>query len=642
MMYHLKLACDIVKESFGEDIEKVYRHLLYSGRSTIKSISSAIPDINSKRAKTCLMVLIQHNLVDYEELLLPKDKKDAKDKAKTTTTTTTTTNQQQQPTAIGPGGVPVTIDDIADVFYTANPANAIHRLRFSKYINFVKERIGDAAAIVVEELMDNGRLTMEAVVTQSASYALSRTEDVRSLANDATRQFEETFTQLVMEHFIMKAPNPRPVAASEEDVRAARDTSAPGGAGKAKLTRQQQQVLYDPFALPTSLLSQKQPAKADANLVSNLPLSLEAVENEPQPPAAPASKRASKKPAAASKKAAAKGKAAAAAAASSTPPAGSRKRKVVSFVEEDADELDNESLPDILMYSESAPVDISSGGAIQPTKKRALDRDVYNVVSTDEQNQTLASEEKKILWKINYDQFLIEFKLIRVIRHLSSLRTFCESITIHQRLIDPLITSLSRNTYPSCRPLVHPSSPKWRLTLVPLVQKVESTKSVILKQKMVESIIRQKYGDGGLRVFKLLTIKKMLEPKQVAEFAMLPMKDSKTLLFQLMERSIVRLQEVPRSSDHFAARTFYLFYVDYPHVAQQFIEDVLKAIYNTRERLRFELEPHTELMNKLETIPEDQLSEDQTKIIAKVRHISEILETTVINLDNDLLILSHF
>nr|AOE43190.1 RNA polymerase III subunit [Acytostelium leptosomum] len=551
-----------------------------------------------------------------------------------------------------------TVDDLSDAYYTASLSAAIHRLRISKYTNFIQEKYGEMAVILIEELTDNGRLTMESVVNQSAEYTKQRTGN---FSDDLNRQFEDVFTQLVVDHFIMKAPNPKPLIPGQED--AENNAKEAKSTKTTKLSRQQQQQLHDPFALPSSLMKKTSSKKdAESNIVSNRAVSITPSEDIPAPP-----KKGAKKTAAKATKPAAKSK-------ETTSKTSGKKRKKQT-------DDDEESLPDVLLVSESAPVDIPDDIDRQPFKRNRTSADVYTVVDSEEQNQMLVSEEKRILWRVNYDQFLIEFKLmacfefvqtkldqkaalifnsmvnlckksIKLNQEHNTTSIFSEDILKEYNNTVELSDQIDKRQLDNYLPLMQATRPS-------IITKMQAQSrssmadsgvyqvnianiSAVLKQKMVESIIKQQYGDGGLRVFKLLLIKKQLEPKQIADFAMIPLKDSKTLLFKMMEKSIIKLQEVPRSSDHFAARTFYLFFVDYPNVASNFVEDIYKAIYNCRERLNAETLPHLDMVQKMETIPEDQLSLDQTNLLKKVQRMTEVLETMVSNLDNDLLILSCF
>nr|AOE43192.1 RNA polymerase III subunit [Synstelium polycarpum] len=652
-MYKNKVAMDIVKEHFGEDVHRVYSMLVNKGKSSLRMVAQACPGMIQRRVRQCLLVLIQHNLVDYEEFLLPPEKKDS-----------------GKDTPAKKGVQEIDEPGLSDAYYSANLNNAVHRLRFAKYITYVREKYGDEASVIVEELMDHGRLTMEAVVAQSLTYTNSRS---MGFGDDRTKEFEDIFTDLIVDHFIMKVPKPKPIDAGEEEIKA---SGKDAKKSNTPLSRQQQAALHDPFALPSSLVKGK--SGSDPNLIPNLPMSFLAEEAPPAPiPTSKksAAKRSTKKPASKSKDS-----------------SKSKKRKNTGVEEEEEEEF-----PELLMVSESEPIQIPGESDIQPLKKRAVE--VYTVVTQDDQTQQLINEEKRILWRVNYDQFMVEYKIhvctYRVTLPLDNKLTFNQSNTTTTRHVkilagllfmamvsickksikaiqdspttsifaDDILKAYNNNVeigqqidsrqlenYLSIMMVTRPSiitkmTAHSRSSLAPesgVYQVNISNIAAVVKQKMVESIVRQKFGDAGLRIFKLLLIKKQLEPKQIAEFAMIPAKESKTLLFTMMERSIVRLQEVPRSSDHFAARTFYLFYVDIANVSQSMVDDVYKAIYNSRERLKAEMAPHADLLTKMESIPDEQLSEDQTKLLRKVERLTDVLETITLNLDNDLMILSAF
>ena len=53
---------------------------------------------------------------------------------------------------------------------------------------------------------------------------------------------------------------------------------------------------------------------------------------------------------------------------------------------------------------------------------------------------------------------------------------------------------------------------------------------------------RQQFGQPGLRVFRLLVTLRQLEQKQVSEKAMLPMKDTRELLYRMLKAGTISLQ----------------------------------------------------------------------------------------------------
>lgn len=71
-----------------------------------------------------------------------------------------------------------------------------------------------------------------------------------------------------------------------------------------------------------------------------------------------------------------------------------------------------------------------------------------------------------------------------------------------------------------------------------------------------------RFGVPGLRIFNLLLTRGQLEQKQVADFGMLPVKDTRELLYQMMRDGFLSLQDIPRSADRAPSRSFYTWRVD--------------------------------------------------------------------------------
>ena len=121
----------------------------------------------------------------------------------------------------------------------------------------------------------------------------------------------------------------------------------------------------------------------------------------------------------------------------------------------------------------------------------------------------------------------------------------------------------------------------------------------VLCRSTIESVVRERFGNKCLRVFRLLLLKKTLEQKQVADQAMIPSKEAKELLYSLVAENYVTvqvgclelassmlkqgagraklslshpLQEIPKSGDYAPSRTFYLFSVNVPQVARLLLE----------------------------------------------------------------------
>ncbi|XP_049849583.1 DNA-directed RNA polymerase III subunit rpc3-like [Schistocerca gregaria] len=176
----------------------------------------------------------------------------------------------------------------------------------------------------------------------------------------------------------------------------------------------------------------------------------------------------------------------------------------------------------------------------------------------------------------------------------------------------------------------------------------------VLKQNMVESIILSKFDRDGLRIFRLLRIKKLLEQKQVSEMAMIPIKETRDCLYKMLSQNYVQLQEVPRTSDHRADKMFYLWNVRWDHVMNLQTCEIYKIMRNLRHRLRYTLQNHADLINKKKEEERifsalgmydkhyEILTPSERQTLEELTTIQERLEISLIHLDETLMTLIHF
>eukprot|EP00731_Ephydatia_muelleri_P016873 Em0009g1297a len=133
----------------------------------------------------------------------------------------------------------------------------------------------------------------------------------------------------------------------------------------------------------------------------------------------------------------------------------------------------------------------------------------------------------------------------------------------------------------------------------------------VLCQSTIESIVRERFGNKCLRVFRLLLLKKTLEQKQVADLAMVPSKEAKELLYSLLSENYITLQEIPKAGDYAPARTFYLFSVDLPQLARLLLERCYQALGNLMQRRATEMKKNKRLLEKFHEYEAQQLGNSQ-------------------------------
>ncbi|NWU73053.1 RPC3 polymerase, partial [Pterocles burchelli] len=155
----------------------------------------------------------------------------------------------------------------------------------------------------------------------------------------------------------------------------------------------------------------------------------------------------------------------------------------------------------------------------------------------------------------------------------------------------------------------------------------------------------QLFGSRCARIFRLLLRKKHLEQKQVEDFAMIPAKEAKDMLYKMLSENFVSLQEIPKTPDHAPSRTFYLYTVNVPASARMLLHRCYKSVANLMERRQHETKENKRLLEKSQRVEailasmqatgaEDaQLQEIEEMITAPERQQLETLKRNVNKLD---------
>ncbi|KAM9368484.1 DNA-directed RNA polymerase III subunit RPC3 [Phaethornis superciliosus] len=161
----------------------------------------------------------------------------------------------------------------------------------------------------------------------------------------------------------------------------------------------------------------------------------------------------------------------------------------------------------------------------------------------------------------------------------------------------------------------------------------------------LESIVEERFGSRCARIFRLLLRKKHLEQKQVEDFAMIPAKEAKDMLYKMLSENFVSLQEIPKTPDHAPSRTFYLYTVNVLSSARMLLHRCYKSVANLMERRQHETKENKRLLEKSQRVEailasmqatgaeEVQLQEIEEMITAPERQQLESLKRNVNKID---------
>ncbi|KAI8373043.1 uncharacterized protein BYT42DRAFT_594851 [Radiomyces spectabilis] len=166
------------------------------------------------------------------------------------------------------------------------------------------------------------------------------------------------------------------------------------------------------------------------------------------------------------------------------------------------------------------------------------------------------------------------------------------------------------------------------------------------KRKLLEALIRERYGVATCRIVRILIEKGKLDESQVQKLGMLPPKDTRDKLGLLLTKGFVEIQEVPRSADRAPARSFHLWYVPLEKCYQELLVETYRVIGNLQQRKKEELKIRSRLLDKLnrEDVKQnmDLLSEGDKAEIAQMDKVLQRLESSKMRLDEVIMILRDF
>ncbi|XP_043542590.1 DNA-directed RNA polymerase III subunit RPC3 [Chiloscyllium plagiosum] len=167
-----------------------------------------------------------------------------------------------------------------------------------------------------------------------------------------------------------------------------------------------------------------------------------------------------------------------------------------------------------------------------------------------------------------------------------------------------------------------------------------------LARATVESVVQERFGSRSARIFRLLLRKRHLEQKQVEDFAMIPAKEAKGMMYRMLSENYISLQEIPKTPDHAPSRTFYLYTVNLLPTARMILQRCYKTVVNLINRREYETRENKRLLEKSQRIEaimasmqatgaeEQQLQEIEEMITAPEQQQLETLKHNVNMLDS--------
>ncbi|XP_030248310.1 DNA-directed RNA polymerase III subunit RPC3 [Sparus aurata] len=521
----VRLCGLLLREHFGEVVEKVGRHLIRSGAQNLRTLLHET-GISIDLVKKSLCVLVQHGVCVFSS-----GRK-------------------------GPG---------SPTEYRTSCDRILRILRYPRYIYTAKTLYGDTGELIIEELLQRGDMTMSSTVKTVADRLTQNMEEGRSMDYS---EVSSAFSKLVETHFLQRCPPMAAAATKNGAASATPATPATPGTPAAPVST----TLPTPESFP------------DCYRVPHVTL------------------------------------------------IGKGKRR-----------LSNED------------------GEDQRSAKRAkIDSETHG--------------DEGIYWQVNFERFHLHFRDQAIISAVANKldQTSSEIVRTMLRMSEvttsptatctkPLSANEIFRSLPSSYNIARPILDQYLTLLVDdpmeFVGKAGESGGGMyvvnlhralanLARATLESVVQERFGSRSARIFRLLLRKRHLEQKQVEDFAMIPAKEAKDMLYTLLSQNLVQLQEIPKTPDYAPSRTFYLYTVNQLPTARMLLQNCYKTVANLIERRLFESKESKRLLEKSQRIEAilaslqasgaepEQLTEVEEMITAPEKQQLESLRLHINKLDS--------
>ena len=140
-----------------------------------------------------------------------------------------------------------------------------------------------------------------------------------------------------------------------------------------------------------------------------------------------------------------------------------------------------------------------------------------------------------------------------------------------------------------------------------------------LKWNLLKQTVQGVFGETEARILGVLRREGKLEEKHISKLALLSYPDAREGCERLFARSIIALQEVPKSINRDPTRTFYLYYLDYPKALAWLSDHLHRTQARLIQRRNAEREKFRTLLNKAQRT--DVRSDGVEKVLSKVENM---------------------
>jgi DNA-directed RNA polymerase III subunit RPC3 len=161
-----------------------------------------------------------------------------------------------------------------------------------------------------------------------------------------------------------------------------------------------------------------------------------------------------------------------------------------------------------------------------------------------------------------------------------------------------------------------------------------------LRESEVDTILLENFGQGGLRLVRMLRKLGKFEEKALPNLALMKQKDIRTKMAEMQMAGMIDIQEVPRDAGRSNNRTIFLWYFDPVRVSSILLDNVYKAMSRCVQRLEVEKRRSSGILAMMErtdvreSTEEEVLDDAQLRMLEEIRAKEEMLLGQIARLDD--------
>ncbi|KAK9786587.1 hypothetical protein WJX73_005213 [Symbiochloris irregularis] len=153
-----------------------------------------------------------------------------------------------------------------------------------------------------------------------------------------------------------------------------------------------------------------------------------------------------------------------------------------------------------------------------------------------------------------------------------------------------------------------------------------------IQEDELEAHLQSRFGTHGLRIWRMLRQHGQLEENKIADCALMPPKEARTILYALLASGFVTVQDIPKGADRAASRMFWTWRANVPEGKAVLCQHLAKGVLNLRLRLAYESDQLKEVTALYLQRGKHGLTDSQHDALLSLKNKQTVCEARVLRL----------